>query len=72
MYKNTSLHCSYCNSELIKLPKIDVNKLDGLTFKCNCCQHENRLINMHFVKITEKNIMSYEEAKAINTVKQVI
>jgi hypothetical protein len=53
--KKTSLHCFYCNSIILHLSSLEVQKLNGLCFRCECCGHENKLKEKGFIKPTHGN-----------------
>ncbi|MCR4435426.1 MAG: hypothetical protein QHH06_03350 [Clostridiales bacterium] len=48
MYKFKSLKCYHCNSVLLNLPESEIAKLDGLSFQCECCGHQNILSAFKF------------------------
>jgi hypothetical protein len=55
MYKFKSLNCYYCKSLILNLPEIELTKLNGLNFQCECCGHQNRLSEFKFYKGTNKD-----------------
>jgi hypothetical protein len=50
MYKFRSLNCYYCKSLILSLPEIEILKLNGLNFQCECCGHHNKLTEFKFYK----------------------
>ncbi|MEN8904644.1 MAG: hypothetical protein ABF289_01650 [Clostridiales bacterium] len=55
MYKFRSLNCYYCKSLVLSLSEIEINKLNGFNFRCECCGHQNKLSEFKFYKGTNKN-----------------
>lgn len=51
MYDFSSLHCNYCNSVMLNLPKSEIYKLNNLTFRCDCCGNHNFLNGLEFRKV---------------------
>jgi len=37
MYTFITLKCNHCGSVIFNLPEDEANKLNGLTFLCECC-----------------------------------
>lgn len=64
MYTYKSLRCYNCKSIILNLPEVEVLKLDGLNFLCECCGHQNLLTEFKFYKSTDNdpslNIFSFE------------
>ncbi|RCX18411.1 hypothetical protein DFR58_105175 [Anaerobacterium chartisolvens] len=58
MYKFTCLRCYNCNSVIINLPESEVEKLNGLTFQCECCDYLNLLSNSRFIEAAKENLKS--------------
>jgi hypothetical protein len=69
MYNFKSLPCYNCDSVIINLPELEINKLNGLTFLCECCGHQNMLQESKFLKVFDAdpllNICSCETLIAI-------
>lgn len=69
MYNFMTLRCCHCHSVILNLPEPEVVKLDGLTFQCECCSHQNRLAGAKFIKDVNSdpylNIMSIESLLAL-------
>jgi len=55
MYDFNSLKCYNCKSVILSLPQIEIEKLNGLNFQCDCCGHQNRLQGFKFVKNSNNN-----------------
>jgi transcription elongation factor Elf1 len=56
MNRNKSgFNCYYCNSTILHLTFLEIQKLSGLCFRCECCGHENKLKEKGFVKSTHEN-----------------
>ena len=64
MYNFKALRCYNCKSIILNLPEIELYKLDGLNFQCECCGHQNLLTELKFNKATRLdpylNIFSIE------------
>lgn len=58
MYNFITLKCCHCSSVIANLPEAEVKKLDGLTFRCDCCNHLNHLLGYSFVKCYDKTATS--------------
>lgn len=43
MFNFKTLRCNYCDSVIANLPETVIDKLNGLTFECECCNHSNIL-----------------------------
>ena len=43
MYNFKTLFCYNCKSVLLNLPEVEISKLNGLNFVCECCGHRNLL-----------------------------
>ncbi|NLD49398.1 MAG: hypothetical protein GX660_19755 [Clostridiaceae bacterium] len=50
MYNFKSLICYNCKSVILNLPEIEITKLNGLNFQCECCGHKNLLAKSEFLK----------------------
>ncbi len=50
MYNFKSLRCYNCKSVILSLPEIEISKLNGLNFQCECCGHQNLLTEFKFYK----------------------
>lgn len=61
----TSLHCYYCTSLILQLPKNEVQKLNGLSFECECCGHNNHLTGFKFSPAISKEISLYSKKAGI-------
>lgn len=48
MFDFVTLQCYSCNSVIISLPRSEASKLEGLTFQCECCGHQNLLNQYKF------------------------
>jgi len=55
MYDFMILKCYNCKSVILSLPKIEISKLDGLSFQCDCCGHQNHLKGFNFIKSPNNN-----------------
>lgn len=64
MQKIKSLKCYNCNGVILNLPDDEVEKLNGLTFQCECCGHENQLTGTKFRQVLKHdssiNVLSYD------------
>ncbi|HOP99681.1 MAG TPA: hypothetical protein PK604_02390 [Acetivibrio clariflavus] len=50
MYDFSDLKCYNCKSIILSLPPMEIEKLNGLNFHCDCCGHQNLLQGFKFVK----------------------
>lgn len=50
MYCFNDLKCYNCKSVILSLPQMEIEKLNGLNFQCECCGHQNLLQDFKFVK----------------------
>lgn len=41
---------------MLNLPEMEITKLDGLHFRCECCGHVNLLNEFRFLEATDKNL----------------
>lgn len=48
MYHFKTLTCHHCNSVLLNLPSAEIEKLNGMTYQCECCGHQNILADSKF------------------------
>lgn len=55
MFNFRSLRCYYCKSVILNLPEIEISKLNGLNFQCECCGHQNLLTEFKFYKGTNND-----------------
>lgn len=55
MFDFRSLTCFNCNSVMLNLPKLEVEKLNGLRYRCECCDHLNMLKESRFHKDEDRN-----------------
>ncbi|MFZ5989797.1 MAG: hypothetical protein ACOYWZ_22100 [Bacillota bacterium] len=55
MYSFKSLICYNCKSVILNLPEVEISKLNGLNFQCECCGHQNLLDKFEFLKSTDSN-----------------
>jgi RNase P subunit RPR2 len=55
MYNFKSLICYNCKSVILNLPEIEITKLNGLNFQCECCGHKNLLEKYEFMKSQDTN-----------------
>lgn len=53
MTKFKTLKCYKCFSVIANLPENEVLKLNGLTFRCECCNHKNVLSGTKFEKCAD-------------------
>jgi hypothetical protein len=64
MRNTKNLKCYHCNSVIIDLPESEIIKLNGLNFRCECCNNENLLSGLKFRKSCNSdpynNILSIE------------
>ena len=58
MYNFKTLRCTYCDSVITNLPDIIIDRLDGLTFQCEGCNHSNVLIGAQLYKCREDDTTS--------------
>lgn len=56
MFNFKSLICYNCNSVMLNLPETEIEKLNGLSFRCECCGHLNLLKEFKFLKTIDKNL----------------
>ncbi|KNY28100.1 hypothetical protein [Pseudobacteroides cellulosolvens] len=68
MYSFKSLRCYNCKAIILNLPELEISKLDGLNFICDCCGHQNLLTEFKFYKSSyndpQLNIFSMENLTA--------
>lgn len=50
MYNFKTLRCYNCDSVVLNLPEKEISKLNGLHFVCECCGHQNLLVNSKFTR----------------------
>lgn len=55
MYGFKSLICYNCKSVMLNLPEVEISKLNGLNFVCECCGHQNLLAKNVFSKSIDTN-----------------
>lgn len=55
MYDFKTLKCYNCKSVILSLSEIELSKLNGLNFQCECCGHQNRLQELKFIKSANNN-----------------
>ncbi|MCX7921936.1 MAG: hypothetical protein N3B21_07995 [Clostridia bacterium] len=55
MLKNKSVHCYNCRSVILVLPEMELLKLNGFNFVCECCGHQNTLNEFKCYKGTMKD-----------------
>ena len=55
MYDFKTLKCYNCKSVILSLSEIELSKLNGLNFQCECCGHQNRLQEFKFIKSANLN-----------------
>lgn len=55
MYNFKNLKCYNCKTVILSLPEMEIEKLNGLNFQCDCCGHQNRLQEFKFVKSPNNN-----------------
>lgn len=65
MPKKIDLHCYNCESVILSVSTWEILRLNGLSFRCECCGHENHLVKGQFTKAIHSpdpygNIFSYE------------
>ena len=48
MYNFKTLRCFNCASVIVNLPESEIIKLNGLTFRCECCNVKNLLQGLKF------------------------
>lgn len=56
MFNFKSLRCCSCNSVMFNLPALEIVKLNGMEFRCECCGHVNLVKNLKF-KTSDKNYL---------------
>jgi len=55
MFNFRSLKCNKCGSVLLNLPLKEILKLNGLTFRCDYCDHLNTIKSEEFNNAQEKD-----------------
>ncbi|ADU73994.1 MAG TPA: hypothetical protein DEF39_12965 [Hungateiclostridium thermocellum] len=55
MYNFKTLTCYNCKSVMLNLPEVEISKLNGLNFICDCCGHQNLLTKNKFSKSINNN-----------------
>ena len=59
-----TIKCCICNSVLLNLPKEEVDKLNNLTFRCECCGHHLVLNGTSVIQVKNNdsifNYLSYD------------
>lgn len=55
MFNFKSLICYNCKSVILNLPEVEITKLNGLNFQCECCGHKNLLMASEFTKSNDTN-----------------
>jgi len=58
MFNFKTLKCTYCGSVITNLPEAVIEKLDGLTFECECCNHSNILMGSKLHKCPDSDSIS--------------
>ena len=62
--KFCTIKCSICNGVLLNLPESEIEHLNGLTFRCECCGHRLILEGTNAIKAVNEdprqNIYSYD------------
>ena len=58
MFNFKTLKCNYCGSVITNLPEAVIDKLDGLTFQCECCNHSNILMGSKLYRCPESDATS--------------
>ncbi|MCX7708828.1 MAG: hypothetical protein N2484_03150 [Clostridia bacterium] len=58
MKKFKTLKCYHCSSVVANLPETELLKLNGLTFRCECCNHKNQLHEFEFKECLNDNFIS--------------
>lgn len=58
MYNFKTLRCYNCSSVIVNLPEKEIFKLNGLTLRCDCCNHKNLLKGIKFEAGLEENLSS--------------
>ena len=56
MFNFKSLTCYKCKSVMFNLPEMEVVKLNGMHFRCECCGHVNLLNGFRLLKINHRNL----------------
>lgn len=52
MYSFKPLVCYNCKSVILTLSEVEISKMKGLNFQCECCGHQNQLSDAKFKKST--------------------
>ncbi|NLP14296.1 MAG: hypothetical protein GX383_07500 [Clostridium sp.] len=68
MYNFKTLFCYNCKSVLLNLPEVEISKLNGLNFVCECCGHRNLLTKNQF----SKSVDAYDPYISIQSVDNII
>ncbi|HPD01291.1 MAG TPA: hypothetical protein PLA01_08090 [Acetivibrio sp.] len=68
MYSFKTLFCYNCKSVLLNLPEVEISKLNGLNFVCECCGHRNLLTKNQFFK----SVDTYDPYISIQSVDNII
>ncbi len=55
MFNFRTLRCYNCKSVILSLPELEISKLNGLNFQCECCGHQNLLTEFKFYKGTNND-----------------
>lgn len=56
MFNFKSLVCYNCKSVMFNLPDMEITKLNGLRFRCECCGYINLLSEFRFLKTIDSNL----------------
>lgn len=59
MNKFKTLKCYNCSSVIANLPEPEVFKLNGLTFRCECCNHKNVLKDSKFEECVNDKYLNF-------------
>lgn len=69
MHNFKSLYCYNCKSVILSLSEIEICKLDGLNFQCDCCGHQNLLTEDKFFEGTNddpyRNVFSVDNIMVV-------
>lgn len=56
MYNFKTLHCYHCKSVVFNLPEMEIMRLEGMHYRCECCGHMNLLNDLRFLKSIDESI----------------
>lgn len=55
MFRFKTIKCANCKSVIMNLPEDELEKLNGILFRCECCNHLNKLNEYALISTREQN-----------------